>query len=753
MSTSRNREASGVNTIPSAPAEEVRGGELVPVGNYAALAPYTSAAWHGVPAPRPDMLSAGPDPMSMLRCFKRRWPLATGLGILVGLIAMAAAWFMIPETGEVVAYVHVARNAESLTRETQRTDFSDYQTLRATTIEMMRNKSLLTRALRDPAISQLPLIKKQNDPIDWLRDQLSMKFPNDAELLLITMSGEELDQIVKIVNAVVDAYFREVVEKQVAERNQKEEKLRKLYEEKSQQLVREMNEIETLQSALGVVDPQQAAVQNQLLQAQLGVVRNTTFQLQGQISQLDVQIDQYKLDVALAQDPAAKEAKMEEEVHKDEKMKKLEDQLSDYDSAIAETKNMVKGNDNKALQRLQKSRDAVEEKIAARRDELQKKFADTNDAVKVKEAQGKMASAEKHKASHEKQLGELKEQAEALEKQLMVFGRGTADLENRKVKVRTLQQMTEEMNRDLHKIWLEKQAPQRVQRIEEAIAPSGTSVKRKIALVAFSGVASFILVGLAVSFFEFQARRISSSAQLVDGLGLRVVGALPSISRPGKKALAAANGDLNRLLVESIDTIRTNLIHCATSEPMRVVMVTSALDREGKTTVASQLAASLARCGRRTLLIDGDLRRPTAHRLFELPLEPGLCEVLRGEAEIDDVIRPTRVAGLWMISAGQYDLESIQALSKDGIGEAFDLLRSRFDFIVVDSAPVLSIADASTMGQHVDAAILSVMREVSQAAKVYEASEQLRSVGVHVLGAVINGERTSATYRAYAAHT
>jgi capsular exopolysaccharide synthesis family protein len=238
---------------------------------------------------------------------------------------------------------------------------------------------------------------------------------------------------------------------------------------------------------------------------------------------------------------------------------------------------------------------------------------------------------------------------------------------------------------------------------------------------------------------------------LADGLGMRVVGALPSIARPGRKALAAANGDLNRLLVESIDTIRTNLIHSAVSEPTRVVMITSALDREGKTTVASQLAASLARCGRRALLVDGDLRRPTAHRLFELPLEPGLCEVLRGEVEIDDVIRPTRVAGLWMISAGQYDLESIQALSRDGVGDVFDVLRGRFDFVVVDSAPVLSIADASMMGQHVDAAILCVMREVSQAAKVYEASEQLRSVGVHVLGAVINGERTEATYRAYAA--
>ncbi len=204
------------------------------------------------------------------------------------------------------------------------------------------------------------------------------------------------------------------------------------------------------------------------------------------------------------------------------------------------------------------------------------------------------------------------------------------------------------------------------------------------------------------------------------------------------------------MLIESIDGVRTNLIHCQGSESTQVVMITSALDREGKTTVASQLAASLARGGRRALLIDGDLRRPAAHRLFELPLEPGLCEVLRGEADVNDVIRPTRAAGLWMIPAGQYDLESIQALSKDGLAEVFETLRQKFEFIVVDSAPVLTIADSLMLGQHVDAVIMSVVRDVSQAPKVYDACERLRAVGMRILGCVVNGERSAATYRAYA---
>jgi polysaccharide biosynthesis transport protein len=752
VSTSRNPDSADFPTITALPPSEHPGGELVPVGSYP-MAPYSGTAWPAGPAPRPEMLSAAPDPMSLLRAYRRRWPLAMGLGIIVAFAAMAASWYLIPQKGEVFAYVQVMRNPETMVSNNRPEDSYAFITLRNTTIELMKSKSLLTRALRDASIAQLPLIKKQTDPVEWLQDELNLKYPNDAELLQITMSGEDIDQIVAIVNAVVHSYFKEVVEKEVQERNKKEQKLKAAVSELNEDLIRQKKDVDKLQSSLGIVEASMAAQQTALIQAQLGMINNSIFSGTAEMSNLEVKIDEYKLDIALAQDPQAKEARAEEEMHKDDRMKKLEEDLSGVELFIADLSKQVKTKENGAIKRAEQRRNAVEDKISMRREELMKKFSDSNEAIKVKEFQGKLAASEKHRDAVKERLDVLKKERDELHTKLQIITRDTAELDTRKQNLRTQQLFLDSLNADLARINLEKQAPQRVKQLDDAIAPSGTPIKRKLALVAFSGFAGYIVVGLAVAFYEFLARRISSSTQLADGLGLRIVGALPSISRPGRKALAAANGDLNRLLVESIDTVRTNLIHSAVSEPTRVVMITSALDREGKTTVASQLAASLARCGRRTLLVDGDLRRPTAHRLFELPLEPGLCEVLRGEAEIDDVIRPTRVAGLWMISAGQYDLESIQALSKEGVGEVFDVLRSRFDFVVVDSAPVLSIADSSMMGQHVDAAILCVMREVSQAAKVYEASEQLRAVGVNVLGAVINGERTAATYRAYSAQT
>jgi Mrp family chromosome partitioning ATPase len=112
---------------------------------------------------------------------------------------------------------------------------------------------------------------------------------------------------------------------------------------------------------------------------------------------------------------------------------------------------------------------------------------------------------------------------------------------------------------------------------------------------------------------------------------------------------------------------------------------------------------------------------------------------LRGEAERDSVVHPTRTPNLWLLPAGRCDLKSVQALSNSFLGGAISALCGQFDYIIIDAGPVLKVADPLMLGQHVDAAIISVLRDHSQIPKVYEACERLRSVGITILGAVVNG--------------
>src|SRR5205807_4949298 len=99
----------------------------------------------------------------------------------------------------------------------------------------------------------------------------------------------------------------------------------------------------------------------------------------------------------------------------------------------------------------------------------------------------------------------------------------------------------------------------------------------------------------------------------------------------------------------------------------------------------------------------------------------------------------TAIDGLWMIPAGVWDREVMQALARDGVSRIFEKLRNEYDFIVVDSHPVLPATDSLLIGQHADAVILSVLREVSRTTLVYAASQRLSSLGIRVLGAVVNG--------------
>jgi capsular exopolysaccharide synthesis family protein len=265
--------------------------------------------------------------------------------------------------------------------------------------------------------------------------------------------------------------------------------------------------------------------------------------------------------------------------------------------------------------------------------------------------------------------------------------------------------------------------------------------KKRLFLLFLTPIAAFMTVLLAVAWWEFAARRIQEPDEVVAGLAMRVVGAVPELPDPKRVSTdPIVEEAVRHNLVESIDAIRTMLLRNASTENLRVVMVTSAVGGEGKTTLASNLAMSLARAGRKTLLIDCDLRRPSAHQLFEQTLQPGFSEVVLNEVELPDAVRVTTAdPNLHLLPAGLWDREVVQELAKTGITSIFEKLRDEYDFVIVDSHPVLAATDSLLIGQHVDAVLVSLMRDVSQMHNVHAACQRFGSLGIRVFGAVVNG--------------
>jgi capsular exopolysaccharide synthesis family protein len=203
------------------------------------------------------------------------------------------------------------------------------------------------------------------------------------------------------------------------------------------------------------------------------------------------------------------------------------------------------------------------------------------------------------------------------------------------------------------------------------------------------------------------------------------------------------------LVAECVDGVRT-LVMQAGREAPRVILVTSAVEHEGKTTFAAQLAASLARADKRTLIIDGDLRHPNTHVALDLDLGTGFPEVLRGELAPDEAVRPTTVEGLFAVTGGSCDYTAITALSRPDLARTIKHFRESFDQIVIDAGPTLAFSDALLLGQQSDVAIVVTMRDVSRVPLVSAAIDRLRSVGVRVLGTVVNGVADASPRRLYA---
>jgi capsular exopolysaccharide synthesis family protein len=142
-------------------------------------------------------------------------------------------------------------------------------------------------------------------------------------------------------------------------------------------------------------------------------------------------------------------------------------------------------------------------------------------------------------------------------------------------------------------------------------------------------------------------------------------------------------------------------------------------------------------------LIDADLRCPSIHSLFDLPLTAGLSELLRGEVGSEDAIAATSLEDLKILPAGRCDRQTIRLLAQGCVGPLLNRFKEQFDFVIVDSSPILPVTDALLIAQQVDAVLFSIFSEVSRKANVTAALQRLQSLGIPILGAVLTGSRGS----------
>jgi capsular exopolysaccharide synthesis family protein len=207
----------------------------------------------------------------------------------------------------------------------------------------------------------------------------------------------------------------------------------------------------------------------------------------------------------------------------------------------------------------------------------------------------------------------------------------------------------------------------------------------------------------------------------------------------GQSAQRRVQRDLG-LFQESIDSLRTCLLLSDQTSSMRVFSVTSAVSGEGKTSLASQLAVSIARStGKKVLVIDGDMRSPDVHSIFQSRLEPGLADVLSGACRLDDAIQTGLPGGVHVLAAGRLAANPHKLVGRGDLERILGEVREQYAYTIVDTPPILCASEALVISRAADGTLLCALRDVSRSRQVKLASERLTTAGATVVGAVLSG--------------
>ncbi len=191
---------------------------------------------------------------------------------------------------------------------------------------------------------------------------------------------------------------------------------------------------------------------------------------------------------------------------------------------------------------------------------------------------------------------------------------------------------------------------------------------------------------------------------------------------------------------EAYRVLRTNIQFSAIDQAMQVITVTSAQPREGKTTTISNLAVAYAQDGKRVMLIDADLRKPTLHRVFARTNRKGLTNVLANISTLEDEMQATDVDQLFLLTSGPMPPNPAEILATKRMGMLLDELRQQFDVILIDTPPALALTDAQVIASRSDGVLLVVSSGKTKRDLIRKCKANLEYVNANLLGVVLNNQ-------------
>ena len=652
---------------------------------------------------------------------------------------------------------------------------SDIVSQLETQAQRMMTNDVLGTALLDHEVAKLPRIRNALDAQAELRREVRVQIIPRTRFISVSMSAPTSAEAVTIVNAVSGAYEKSVSDMAADDTQKQTDRLEKaLVKFKGEHKSKADDLRKLVQKAQGEApapppeapDAGPAAIEKARMNIPLEDYR-AHLALIGRIEMDAEEAERAVADLKEArrarQDSGKLDAAIDEALKADMAVSSINDQYARAQARVKNAEGLVKGNDP-SLTAARKARDELREEgralIASRRASLRKRMeaqvaAEGDEKLHAAEARARALRG--RQAALDKRLKAMKVERIAAAK---VNERDNLEIELAKQDLAYIRGVMEQVEHNLQASKLDAEVRTNKVHVIKAIPsylPTADNAK-KLMVAAPVGMLAAVM-GLFVM-LEVVGGRVADPDDLASRLQLGVIGVVPPLptSRPSRAALPWGNEEQRsqrRLeeFVQSLDHLRVQIWSGrGAGGANRCILITSACVSEGKSTLAAQLAGRCANAGLTTLLVDADLRRPSQARLLDISAEPGLADVLAGRAEPEDaMVVVGHAGGFHLLPAGAAVRDPSPLLHGQRLGTLMARFREAFDIVIVDAPPVLAVPDALVLGRWTDGAVLAVRHDTSRFPLVERARQKLASVGVPILGAVVNGVRSvDSAYSNYA---
>ena len=673
--------------------------------------------------------------------FRRWWMYVVPAGLLLGIMAASLAYATFVPVFRAQALLWIDTQDAYLVSPNRDRSFVNNQ------LGLLRSNLVLGPAISREDIARVPEIAEAPEPIQALRQRVNINRAWSAEHFHLTATSRDPRAAATIVNAVAEEYLNLVGEYESG-REQRLIDLLELEREASERdvevlrdQVRQMTIDQTGRDPLAVQQSGESGSQYPLrsLHGQITSLGVEQTVLRAQIESLEEFLQTHTANVS----PALVERMMSEEPRVRQRKEEIERKRALLRSMRLSS---VEGEASPRYQALQEEIHLEEELLEQLRDELRQPIETSLAEGQVRRQRQRLAELKGRYREQEIRRTALTTAFEEKLGDVKQYTGESLSLELKRAELQRTQGVLDRIAQRTFMLRTEQRAPQRVEVMEGAMVPT-----RPLETVPFKRLGLFFAAGfgfpllLAVG-WDFRCRHVMTSNQLRNETNMRVIGEVARLplQAGGSRYFGSRRARSGyRLFEESVESVRTCLLMTKSFENTQVLAIASAATREGKTTLATQLAISLARTGtgrggKPTLLIDGDLRAPNMHEIFDIPNEKGLVQVLRDELSWREAVVPNGQQNLHLLPAGKLKGSPHKLFGSPRFEGILAELRNDYQYVVVDTPPVLAASESLVVAKAADATLMCTRRDVSRQEQVEQAFNRLKGAEVNVVGCVFN---------------